>query len=162
MIKKYFAFVHSKLNYGISFWCSTYFTHIRSVFITQKAFIRIISKENRSAESLPLFRSLKILPLRYLYVFKVLNVFFEMTKNDGNVINSGTIRITRSSDNYRTPRTNYTIFQKTFLYLGPKFYNIIPQELKNKRSIQSFSNSLKKWLLALPPTDVENMFSVVS
>lgn len=158
----YFSFIHSKLNYGISCWCSTYLTHIRPVFITQKSFIRIITKHNRLSESLPLFRTLKILPLRYLYVFKVLNVFFKMTMNGGNVINCNQVRITRSCDNYRTPRANFTIFQKTFLYLGPKFYNIIPQELKNRKSLQSFATGLKDWLLALSHDEVERMFTIVS
>lgn len=72
----YYGIVQSKIQYGITCWGGAYFNKINPIFIAQKHLIRVISKQNRFSGSLFLFRQLQVLPLRYLYFYKVLRLFF--------------------------------------------------------------------------------------
>lgn len=72
----YYAIVQSRLDYGLACWGSAYVTSLKPLIVAHKKVVRVISNRSRYEPSLPLFQSLKILPLRYLYIYKVLKMFF--------------------------------------------------------------------------------------
>lgn len=77
----YYGLAHSKLQYGIASWGGSYSSSFRPLLIAQKHLIRIVCNKNRFNQSWPLFRDLRILPMRHLYVFKVLKEFFKQSGN---------------------------------------------------------------------------------
>jgi len=156
----YYAFIHSRLSYGLSCWGSTYVTYINPLCRAQKPFIRMILKQPKLTESLPLFVQLKILPLRYLYVFKVLSLFFKVSGNPGPGTYQRTVKITRQVDHLKLPKANSTFYQKTFLFLGPKFCNFLPDNVRNSWSKPSFKNLMKYWLLSKTNYEIEQLFHV--
>lgn len=72
----YHGLIHSKLQYGLSCWGCAYTTKIRPLLILQKCLIRRICNADRLAHSLDLFKKLNILPVKHLYYYKVLKIFF--------------------------------------------------------------------------------------
>jgi len=94
-----------------------------------------------------LFRNLKILPLASQYIdtlmlFVVNNTSY-FTSNSDNRFKS-----TRQSLNFYQPNTNLTLFQKGVHHIGIKFFNTLPQYIKeisnNSREIET---NLKKVFL---------------
>lgn len=142
----YFALVDSKLLYGISTWGGVYYNSIYPLVISQKRSVRTMSFKNRIYPSAILFSNLQILPLRYIYVFKVLKVFYCKSGNKTTKIKK--ICNTRQSFCY-TPLPQREHFKHCALYTAPYLYNKLPSHLKCKENRKDFLNELKLWLLSL-------------
>lgn len=152
----YYALVQSRLLYGIAIWGGAYFSEIKPLITGQKFIIRTMSGKSRMHPSLPLFRDKKILPLRYLYFYKVLEIFF---------IKSGQYPINDSQGNYnlrsinviRPPRPKKEIFRRFYSYVAPRIYGTLPMNIKRAKGVNKFKIELKKWLLG--KDDVERLFT---
>jgi hypothetical protein len=66
----YFAYVHSVMSYGITFWGNSTYSNI--IFKIQKRIVRISMKARNRESCHPLFRQLNILPLYSHYIFSLL------------------------------------------------------------------------------------------
>lgn len=54
---------------------------------------------------------------------------------------------TRTKDyTYQAPRCSKSVGQRSHAYLAPKIFNIIPEHLKEEKSIRLFKKRLKMWL----------------
>lgn len=109
--------------------------------------------------SYPLFCHLKILPIQHLFVYKVLRLFYIRS---GNI---GTFELVYSArrnfqNTFRIPKVNRSSFRQSFSYLGPKYFNKLPLEIKLCNSFNSFDKSLKIWLFSLEDTDFLNSILV--
>lgn len=142
----YFAFYHSKIEYGLAVWGGSYKSHLKPILIGQKKAIRNILLSNRYEPSFPLFRFLGILPLRYLYVYKVLKEFFERSHCFGIQYYTKFTRNTCIS-RLKLPKVNKCIFKTCFLYIGPAINNKLPDYIKNYQNLKGKLKLLKRWLL---------------
>lgn len=142
----YFALIHSRLSYGLEVYGGATNRILHPLEIIQKHFIRILSYKGKREPSLPLFKQLGILPLKYLFVYKVLKIFY---------VRSGNIGVTRmhyqtrmsSQSFFIRPRVNKTIFSRCFVFLGPKIFNVLPKYIKECSNLRRFQNNLKSWIL---------------
>ena len=73
----YYALVMAKLEYGLSCWGGCYPTTLNPLFVQQKMILRTLLRKSRNESSWHLFKSSNILPLKHLYVYKVLRIFFK-------------------------------------------------------------------------------------
>lgn len=153
----YFAFVHSRLNYGITCWGSTFYSNIKPIITIQKTYIRLIKSKGSRSESLKLFLQLGILPLRYMFVFKVLQMFFKISGNLGATID----RSARYAYKIKLPKAKTSFFQKTFIFLGPKFFNSLPRSIGSVQSPLVFYRQVKTWLLGLSYQEIEHLFNII-
>ena len=71
LITLYYSFIYPFINYCISVWGNTNQTYLKCVEMAQKRSVRIICKVKNRAESSPLFKDLKFLTLKQLYVYSV-------------------------------------------------------------------------------------------
>lgn len=171
MKELYFSFVHSKIEYGITCWGSSYYANQDPIIKLQKAFIRLITGSRFDDHTFPLFCHLRILPVRFLYVFKVLSLFFNISGNRGVTIDYcqpvTALRQTRrtAASQVRCPKPNCTLFRKTFIFLAPRFYNALPLEVKNAIAACNCGNKIKRlikiWLLSLTPEALEFLFIII-
>ena len=143
----YFSLVHSRINYRLSCWGGTYDTNLKPIYIQQKMFLRIISKKGRMEPSYPLFSDNKVLPLKYMFVFKVLQIFYKVSGNLPEITNLYK-DVLRNPKLFVTPRTHLTNFEKCYIFQGPRIYNKLPTELKTCTDLINFSKKLKCWLLS--------------
>ena len=68
----YYLLIHCHLVYGIHIWSSTTVSNLNDLRVKQKNAIRTITLSKYNAHTLPLFKTLKILPLDSLiYFFKL-------------------------------------------------------------------------------------------
>ena len=140
----YFALVQSKLSYGLPFWGGTYENTLQPIAVRQNFVIKTMCFKKKSDSSWILYRNKKILPLKHLYVFRVLKMFFSKSGN----------RLTKVLKKYDLrdnnlcyiPKFNLTLLQKSFLVSAPKLFNKLPNTIKCNNNINSFLKVLKEFL----------------
>lgn len=155
MRQLYFALIHSRINYGIQCWGGSFKNQIDKIRKIQNQFIRLILYKNRRESSFPLFKQLQILPVQHQFVFKVLRDFFKRSGNsdNDNIYDHG--YETRSYDRnaFRRPKIKKSCFQRSFIYMGPTCFNVLPTNIKQNKNLRSFCRLLKNWLFNMETTD---------
>jgi hypothetical protein len=73
--------------------------------------------------SSPLFKQLKILPLRSLFVYKTLRIFYIRSGNVQNNMNAFSDRL--RSALLVVPRPFKEAFRKSYDYLAPRLFNLL-------------------------------------
>lgn len=151
LVNVYHALVGSRLCYGLTCWGGTYNSTLYPLSIFQKRFIRVISGMGKFEHTWPAFVSMKILPLRHLYIFKVLKMFF---------IRSTSYSTTRKMNyNFRknevvfVPKSYLTAHQIFYSSVAPRLFNIIKYKLTVFNNVNQFLNKLKVWLLGQESAD---------
>lgn len=158
----YFALAHSRLSYGIVCWGSTYVTHIKPAINIQKSLIKQIYGFRRFNYH-DACRAFGVLPLRSLYIYKVLIQFYWSSGNRGLFcVDRPPNYNTRLASRFMViPRPVSTFFQKSFLFLQGRFINFLPPALSAILLPSLFSRKLKAHILSLTPDIVDQMFTVI-
>ncbi len=114
---------------------------------TQNHFIRIILKKKKRDSSFPLYKELNIFPVEHLFVYKVLRQFY---LKSGNIASNNFSYATRGCvrKDLKLPKVNKSLFRKSNTYLGPKYFNALPLEIKNCTGLNKVSKKIKEWLFA--------------
>lgn len=151
----YFSIIESKLQYGITCWGGIYFTNINTLLVAQKKIIRIMARVPRTEHAMVFFKQFHILPLRYLYVFRVLRIFFI---RGGNVQSNARVYSSRLRFQNKVIllKANVEAFRRFFTFCALKFYNYLPFHVSSSLNLRIFLKELKSWLFSLE--DVEFLF----
>lgn len=155
----YFALVQSKIEYGLLIWGGIYLSRLKPIITLQKRFIRIVMSKGYSEPTRPLFIALKVLPLRNLFIYKVLRNFFVRSGNMPGNENEWMKRL-RNPRQLFVPKPTTTFFTKSISFLAPTILNKIPETLKKIRSIHSFNRKARDWLLSLGNGAVEDVLNI--
>lgn len=148
--KIYFALVQSLLSYGIIAWGAAYDNVLNPLIVAQKRIIKLIYKLNIRYPSNLLFKHCNFLSVRNLY-YK--DATMQSIKYGALADNDVIIYHTRYKENQNLilPRLNRAIGQRSFLYLGQKMYNLLPQHLKNIIHNKKFKKIMSEWLIEHSP-----------
>lgn len=147
----YYAYIHSHLAYGIIVWGND--CRLKRVMLLQKRAIRTMCNVNYRVHCKPLFRQLGILTVSSLYILEVLCY----TKKNLNVIPSNRTvhsHFTRNFLNLRPNQCNYHITKNSFLEVGKKLYNLLPNNLKILDE-KDFRKYLKQYLVNLAAYSID-------
>lgn len=150
-IQVFHALVHSRLTYGCIAWAGTYNERLKPLITTEKHFVRIIYKVRKTEHSFPLYKKMDLLPLKSFYIFKVLKLYY---LRSGNTQTCETENRTRQEIRINIPRPYTEFFKKTFLYIGPQWYNKLPNIITSSAKSTIFDPSCKKFLMAIDPKDL--------
>lgn len=152
----YYALIDSHLQYGLTCWGGIYHSNIKALMSLQKGVLKVMNYLPRITPSLPIFLKHKILPLRYLYVYKVLKVYFIMS---GNRLLSNSCHepyMLRNKYRINIPKPNKENFKKFFSYTAPKLFSQLPSHIMNANNCREFGRLLKEWLFTIG--DIEVLF----
>lgn len=143
----YYALVESILQYGIIGWGGLKKTLMDSIETIQKIILKILYFKSTRYPSDKLYDDLKVFDIRQLFSKTVLTFLFN-NKHYLNELNH--VRDTRASTvaHLILPRAQKTIGQRSFIYIGPRLYNNMPEFLKHLYSKRLFKNKLKYWILS--------------
>lgn len=151
----YFALIQSKLTYGLPFWGGTYDSTLKPIATGQNLIIRIMCFKKKRDSAWTLFSKKKILPLKHLYVFRVLKQFFSKSGNRLNkILKQYNLRVNNLCF---IPKINSTLFQKCFLVSAPKLFNKIPKTIKVGKNSSEFFLLLKDFLFTV--SDITTLYS---
>ena len=113
----------------------------------QKRAVRILCNEHyrASCRDLNLFERLNILPLPALYIYQISIL---MKKNPQYLVDSVQTHghDTRHKNIYTPFKHRTSAYEKGPLYSGQKYFNCLPEHLKNMNSLPLFKTYLKKLL----------------
>jgi len=152
----YHSLIESVIMYGISSWGGTYYSNVIGVYKAQKRIVKIIYFRAIRSATLPLFRDNNILPLRYLYVFRVLKIFFYRS---GFVHHRNlNVHDTRNPYTFKIKRCNLELFRRCYLYMAPFWFHMLPCEVKSLPICQgnNFEKQMKAFIFNI--SDIEVFF----
>ena len=151
----YSTLISPYLNYGILAWGNACSTLLNRLLLLQKKVLRIICNTSAHAHTNNLFSQYKILKINDLYRLQLGQFMYALNNNNLPSIFNNIFVLNNSIHNYPTRQADCmhlplkrTLFaQNTFVYLGPKLWNSLPDEIKNSISPNTFKIKLKKYIL---------------
>ena len=151
----YYAFVYPHMNYCIEVWGKTYDKYTDSIIKLQKRIVRIMTFSHFQAHSEPLFKQMKILPLKKIYMLSVSKFMFKYTHNLlPNIFHGLFTRnsfchhyYTKSSDLFRIPKIRLDMRKRTIAYTGVIIWNELNKKFNSSMmSLNVFKNIIKYYL----------------
>lgn len=147
----YYTLVHPHLMYGIMLWGSAYNVHLNTLLTLQKKIVRALLNVDYYDHSNPLFLQLNMLKLDDIYHIETLKFMYQYINGSLPISLCNIFKHTSSIHTYNTrqacdirpyhPKTN--ISRNSLLCKGPKFWNDIPTETKEKRTTKHFTSTLR-------------------
>lgn len=157
----YYALFNSRLQYGITCWGGAYLNKIKPLLIAQKHILRIICNKNRLFPSFSLFCELKILPLRHLYYYKTLKIFFIRSGYlSQRIISMYNLR-SNHANLAMVPRARTTHFTRYFDVTAPRIFNRLPYNIRTVNQFSSFCSKVKYWLFNFDHGQIEKLLDII-
>ena len=144
--KIYYALFDSVLKYGVTTWGGMADQHMQPIRVLQKRAIRHIVGLKRTDSTKTSFKKLKILTVEESYKFALATLVHKRRKNfKVGLANREGLR----ESNYKAVLPRYTTSraQMQITFQAPKFYNMVPLDIRKKGSLHLFRKYAKKWLL---------------
>ena len=148
----FYAFVQPHLDYGLLVWGKATSTNLKPIKKNLQKAIRKMLFKNRSHSIEPLFKDLEILDFEKHKFLTISSFMWQLTYN--NIPDTiKTAFKTRNRDygennlKYHLPNINSELLKRNVIYQGPKIWNSLKNNIKNKKSIYSFKKTLKNKLL---------------
>lgn len=144
LLSLYYSTFNSHLRYGILCWgnCTT----ANRVFILQKFAIRIIANLKYRQSCREAFHDLGILTLSSLYIYEAC-IYVYKNKRSLSENRVDHAYSTRFKSSLLPVQHRTTFYQKSFIYMGCKFFNALDSDLQNARSISVFRMKLRRLLI---------------
>ena len=146
----YMALVQPYLLYCIEIWGHTFESYTKKLFLMQKRLVRIITHSKYDEHTVPLFKSLKILPYHELYEYSVASLVFKSLHNilpypfDKYFIPNMS---QRNCNSLRPPFYSHKVCEFSVRVMGPRIWNKLNQSLKSSGTIRNFKKLHKSVLL---------------
>ena len=152
----YFSIIYSKLIYGIVIWGSAAPSNLISLSLKNKKAIRRITKIDWLAHTSPLFKSVNILKLNDIY--KYFSALFMYKLSSGNINNNfyrSKYELYLRNHNYHTryklnlnlPYFDSNLCQRSIFFQAGLVWNLLPETLKDSRTVNKFKTDLKKLII---------------
>ena len=148
------SLVLSIINYGIKIWGSTSLTHLQRAQKIQNFAAKVALGALKYDHVTPLLKELKWLKVQEKYKYELgVTIYNIINKNVPSWLFSlPTTRQThsvntRQQHQLHVPKTNTFIAERSISVAGPKLWNSLPLNVKNKNSLPAFKNKLRDYLL---------------
>jgi len=133
----------------------SYPSNLLRLVILQKKIIRIICNTEYNAHTNPLFTDLSLLKFHNIQKLQICQFMFSLRTNllpgkftDFCIYNYQLHNYnTRSKSLFHLPKAKTNIRQFSFRYLGPTFYNSLPDQVKNSKSYATFTKHAKSYFI---------------
>ena len=153
IVMLYNAIVKPYFIYCNIIWGNTFTTYLKKLEKLQKKILRVMTSSEYNSHTGPLFYKLKLMTIKDLYeyssgiyiyksVHRLLPTIFwnEFTLSKTN----------RYPNNLQHIYFSKKICELSVRYSGPKLWNALPDQIKCAKSLNSFKNQLKKYILCRP------------
>ena len=147
----YFAFVQPHIDFGLLLWGNANKSITKVVNNNVKKAVRKILHKKYNHPTKPLFEELKILPFEKQIEFAIPQFMWKVTFDEltENITSLFYRRERTFGDNdikYHIPNVKLDRTKNSIIFQGPKLWNSINTNLKNKKSFVSFKKATKNFL----------------
>lgn len=142
----YYALAESIIRYGITIWGGTYPTNLETLKISQKYLIKVILNKNKQYPSEQLFEEFQVFDISLLYVKSVLLFTYKNKSLLNTTVDHDYSTRSKINLNVNIPQISRTTIQRSIMYYGPKFYNILPITLKKINNAKLFSKKISAFI----------------
>lgn len=142
LIEIYYALIYPHISYNITLWGVA--ANVNTIFVKQKRIVRLLFNLGYMETCKPYFIKYRILTIYCLYILKVLK-YIRLNINDMVKSNEYHSYNTRHNNILMIMRHKTTLFEKSPIYMGIKFYNKLPNYIK-ELSVKEFNKEVKKQL----------------
>ena len=151
----YYTLIHPHLSYGIIHWGKEHVTKLNKLVVLQKKAIRAINKCKYNAHTNQMFHSMKILKLNEIYelqlatfMYKYINCLLPTQLNHLFILNRQLHDYhTRNRNNPIIPIHRTELGKKCVAHMGPIIWNKIPENIRKTKTLKTFRNHFKLYLL---------------
>lgn len=142
----YFALIEPHLTYGILAWGGVTNNYLGVLEKTQKWILKIIFAKELTYPTETLFRDSGVFDVRQHFCLSLL--VKQHANKDYSLPVTHDYNTRQKTDTLRVPKTTKTITQRSYYFLGPKMYNVIPAELRVLNSSFLFKKKARKWIFS--------------
>lgn len=154
----YYALVESRLKYGIIAWGSVVYGYLRRLEVIQKKILKIIYLKKHTYPSDELYKETETLDMRKLYF---LSVVLHIFKHKNTLVDiEHTYETRHRLTSHQTPACQKSIGQKNHVYLAPRLYNSLPENIKKFKSIMQFKRNTKEYLISASRSYIKNLIEM--
>ena len=152
LILIYYSLIYSNLIYCQTVWGGASNSALSPLNIIQKRVMRTIEGLKKRDHTNDAFYKHTILKLTDINVFHCATFVYKslhnLTSNNYFTRNLNDRYPTRSGSNLHVPFMSSSQSQTNIRYQGPRIYNCLPDDIKNKPTVYSFKSSLKRHLIS--------------
>jgi hypothetical protein len=143
-ISIYFAYFHSIMKYGITFWGNS--SNSKMIFTLQKRIVRIMAgaMPRNSCRSLFMRSEILLFPCEYIFLLMNFVVNNQVHFQTNSVIHNVN---TKNRDHLHRPTANLSYFQKSAYYSGIKIFNSLSPSFKILTNKKAQFKVALKWHL---------------
>lgn len=141
----YNSLAESLIRYCVVVWGGAFSSTIKSLQTAQNTLLKIIFKKNKLFSTKLLYEDSGLLNVRTIFTYQcILRVFHKQAKF--NIKNTRTTRYTHQK-NLHLDFFRKSVSKRSFLYYGPKLFNLIPTNLREENNPKRFKLKVKEFIL---------------
>lgn len=148
----YFALFEAHIRYGLPVWGNTSKTNTQRVLILQKRAMRILAGLGPRESCRAAFCQFKVLTVVSIFILETALYAKRQNLQRGSDIHNHN---TRRANNITLPIHHLSLYEKQPTYMGAKFLNILPEEVKNATCEKKNRKNIVNWLQERPCYTVE-------
>jgi hypothetical protein len=160
--KIYFALFQSKIQYGIVCWGGTDNKYLTPILIRQKCVLRLILNRHRMESSFELFKILKVLPLKHLFYFCTLKMFFKQCAFWQTRFSERYNLRSNTLNHVRIPTHNLQHFLNCYKNIAPRIFNKVPRRILENFTLSRTLLEIKLWLFNFDHVEIKNIISIIA
>lgn len=141
----YKALIESLLRYGIIVWGGTYKCKLQPLAVIQNSILKIMFNKNWLFPTNLLYND-EICNINTLYIQSVCS-YIHKTEKLKNIVSHQHQTRGKINRHVIIPISRKTINLKFIDYLAPKFYNLLPNEIKQIKSKKNFNKKSKMFII---------------
>lgn len=153
LLKFYYAYIHSRLNYLVSIWGQACVSYLQKIQRLQNRCLKIVFNKPLLFPTLQLYADTthNVLPVKSLCVLQVLlfvhDVLYNRNIHHNLQLSTATHTYNlRNSNNLQRELMTTNLGQKRFTFLGPTLFNQLPLEISSCLNRQTFKIRLRQHL----------------
>ena len=147
LINIYKSLVESLIRYGLIIWGGIYNNSIKQLSVVQNYILKVIHKRNKRYPTSLLY-SEEIMDTRCLYILSVCGFARKSLLSDFEIVNHSYSTRSMINRQLKIPCSNTSRNQRFITYLAPKFYNLIPNSIKQITSKKLFYKKCSQFIVS--------------
>lgn len=142
----YQSLVESIICYGLVVWGSAGKMVLKKLEIAQKAILKIILFKKKRYPSILVYKDSQTLNPKQLYIKTILRFMLQNPNYRETLINHGKNTRGETKNNITLCNPRHTTCQNHIYYAGPKLFNMLPHNIRNK-PYYKVKNEINNWIL---------------